>query len=433
MTVVDKPTELQALLVIVVAFVFLVGLAGSIAAWFWALGHFEGIRRWTGWDRDRPQTVIGIVDLVACFFAMVFAQTLVLYSITLVVGRDAVFPNRTKAPAEEISVLPASFAPDPSQENVINSALELTSQLKTQSETQLQTQLETQLGTELRTESGSESEDKTDQKEASDDTEPTIAPWITPILTMSFLLGGIISVGLVLIRTGARPAQIGLSLQRFGTDVLIGGMVFLMMTPVLMIVSSIAISITDVEYQHPVMDAMAKEPWTYPLLFIGAVICAPIWEEYVFRGLLIGWLDSIRSSGGRWWVILLGCTGRVPKHFESGSFGAGRFSTDNLGELNLDENRLSVDAAAVSDDDRDAVAESDNRYPPWWPAILSGLLFGLAHFEYGVSWIPLVVFGTVVGRLYQLRRSIVPCVVVHALFNGMSMLGLAMQLMDQQN
>jgi membrane protease YdiL (CAAX protease family) len=58
-------------------------------------------------------------------------------------------------------------------------------------------------------------------------------------------------------------------------------------------------------------------------------------------------------------------------------------------------------------------------------ALASGTLFGLAHFEYGVSWVPLIVLGTIMARVYQLRRSVVPCIVIHALFNSMSLMGLA--------
>jgi len=59
-------------------------------------------------------------------------------------------------------------------------------------------------------------------------------------------------------------------------------------------------------------------------------------------------------------------------------------------------------------------------------------LFGLAHWGYGVSWIPLLVLGTIMARVYQLRRSVVPCVVIHALFNTMSLIGLAGGLILQK-
>jgi hypothetical protein len=32
--------------------------------------------------------------------------------------------------------------------------------------------------------------------------------------------------------------------------------------------------------------------------------------------------------------------------------------------------------------------------------------------------------------LFQLRKSILPCIVVHACFNGLSMLGLAVQVLS---
>jgi membrane protease YdiL (CAAX protease family) len=53
------------------------------------------------------------------------------------------------------------------------------------------------------------------------------------------------------------------------------------------------------------------------------------------------------------------------------------------------------------------------------------MVFGLAHFSYGISWVPLILFGLISGRLFQLRRSIVPCIVLHACFNALSMFGLA--------
>ena len=68
------------------------------------------------------------------------------------------------------------------------------------------------------------------------------------------------------------------------------------------------------------------------------------------------------------------------------------------------------------------------RFPPWCIAILSGLIFGLAHFEYGVSWVPLVVLGTVLARVYQLQRSILPCILMHGLFNSLAMVGIAVEL-----
>ena len=78
----------------------------------------------------------------------------------------------------------------------------------------------------------------------------------------------------------------------------------------------------------------------------------------------------------------------------------------------------------------DSVEKPKEYNPPWWPSLLSGTLFGFAHFNYGVSWVALIVFGMVLGRLYQLRQSIIPVIAVHVLFNSMNvtMLGLSILL-----
>ena len=70
----------------------------------------------------------------------------------------------------------------------------------------------------------------------------------------------------------------------------------------------------------------------------------------------------------------------------------------------------------------------DGYTPPWWPTLLSGTLFGLAHFSYGVSWVALILFGIVLGRLYQIRQSIIPVIMVHFMFNGMNIVILGLSL-----
>jgi membrane protease YdiL (CAAX protease family) len=57
-----------------------------------------------------------------------------------------------------------------------------------------------------------------------------------------------------------------------------------------------------------------------------------------------------------------------------------------------------------------------------WPAILaSAVLFGLAHLGHGLGWIPLVGFGVVAGYLVRQTGSILPAIVLHALFNATSL------------
>lgn len=58
---------------------------------------------------------------------------------------------------------------------------------------------------------------------------------------------------------------------------------------------------------------------------------------------------------------------------------------------------------------------------PWLAILTSAVLFGLAHLGHGLGWIPLVGFGVVAGVLTRQTGSILPAIVLHALFNATSL------------
>lgn len=65
----------------------------------------------------------------------------------------------------------------------------------------------------------------------------------------------------------------------------------------------------------------------------------------------------------------------------------------------------------------------ERREPEWgWrPAIvLSSLAFAAAHVGQGLAWVPLFFFGLVAGYLARQTGSIVPGIVMHSLFNAVS-------------
>ena len=51
---------------------------------------------------------------------------------------------------------------------------------------------------------------------------------------------------------------------------------------------------------------------------------------------------------------------------------------------------------------------------------VSSLAFGLAHLGHGLAWLPLVLFGAVLGFLARQTGSILPGIIVHGLFNAVS-------------
>ncbi len=62
------------------------------------------------------------------------------------------------------------------------------------------------------------------------------------------------------------------------------------------------------------------------------------------------------------------------------------------------------------------------------PAIAaSALAFGLAHLGHGLAWVPLVLFGGVLGYMARQTGSIVPGIILHGLFNAVSVVIVLLQ------
>jgi len=385
-----NPTQLY----LTAAFSLLIigAMLASFCVWIGVFSNFRSILSWSGWKRDDHASRIGLVDLIACFFCIILAQGLVLYTLEVVTGQDLFKPGKARPPvgAPNDPVRAPSDAAAPELASLAASASNVEQDLQGENEKPRDEVVDSvstasDVGTETGNEASAVENVKSAAAEKGDATETP--SWLTPYLTLALLLGALLSVLVLLLRTRTSPVQLGLVNRELLRDLWIGALVFLWVTPLVMVVAAVVNNLLGVEYQHPVVDAMKENPYMLPSLFFGAVVCAPIWEEYAFRGLLIGWFDSIRQSGGNPLKIFLGAGNRVA--------------------------------------DREEVSA----YAPWWPAILSGVFFGGAHVGYGVSWVPLMVLGTVLGRLYQVRRSIVPCVVVHGLFNSLSMVGLAVEVL----
>jgi membrane protease YdiL (CAAX protease family) len=188
-------------------------------------------------------------------------------------------------------------------------------------------------------------------------------------------------------RTGCSIQRLGWRTDHWQEDLLAGFQVYLMMTPVIFILNALLSSLTGVPYDHPIYEMIQTYPWLLGVAFWLVSIVAPVFEEFAFRTLLNGWFESIH----------------------------------------IGKNKLAATAFGEAPSDYDSLPLGYS--PPWWPAILSGVLFGLAHFSYGVSWVNLSILGIVLGRLYQIRQSLIPVMVVHCLFNSTSIVLLGLKLL----
>lgn len=184
----------------------------------------------------------------------------------------------------------------------------------------------------------------------------------TPELTgtaVGTLAAAAVGVAIVLAAGGTRRS-LGLFSDEPSLDLRLAVGTVLLITPPLLLVSGALNAI--VPYEHPILDLLARfrDPATLAAVWLSAVVAAPIGEEIFFRGVLQGWFESLASR----------------------QVGAGRRSVV--------------------------------------PVVASALAFAAAHVGQGLGWIPLVGFGIAVGFLRSARGSLLPCIVVHAIFNAIS-------------
>ncbi len=181
---------------------------------------------------------------------------------------------------------------------------------------------------------------------------------------------------------------------------------------------------------------------------VTAAIIAPVTEEFLFRVMIQGWLQSIPFKSafanivGGWYPAAW----RMPI---AQAVGHGA-EADNLqaniqagatGELDNISNSVSpsYDANITSEQPvglaqelgQPEVVELD-LVPPLWPSLVSGVLFGLAHWGYGLSFIPLIALGIVLGLVYRATHSIWPCIVIHGMLNSTSMALLGFTILMQR-
>jgi len=116
-----------------------------------------------------------------------------------------------------------------------------------------------------------------------------------------------------------------------------------------------------VPYRHAIVDFLNahRDPLSIGLVVFAAVVAAPVAEEFLFRRVLQGWLEG--------WL--------------------------------------------------------EPREPRWGGVTaigLSSLAFAAAHVGQGMAWVPLFFFGLIVGYLARQTGSIVPGIILHGLFNAVS-------------
>ena len=264
-----------------------------------------------------------------------------------------------------------------------------------------------------------------------------------------FLLITIFGIGWLVVVCKATRHDLGLpgSLREYARDIRIGIVAGLAsLAPVYMVQVALSLMLQP-DSRHPLLDQLEQSTTPEVLVTVlgAAVLAAPLFEEFTFRLLLQGALERLED-------VALGFRAterRVERPVEPAPASTGTDPHEIIGDNSEDrradpEDAIRPDAIHLPAGRTDSVTLSDPPPNPlpigdhpggapsegllpglphgWFPILGSGFLFGLAHFGHGVDPVPLFLFGTILGYLYQRTHRIVPSITAHMLLNGYSLI-----------
>jgi membrane protease YdiL (CAAX protease family) len=219
---------------------------------------------------------------------------------------------------------------------------------------------------------------------ASGETDAAIAPSQMPALLMSAATVNLVvlvaAVAWIRYRRRADWTDLGLDLRRLPADVLVGLIAFAVVSVPIYAMQAGLTQLTPSE--HPIVKAWQElEPgWELRLSSLfSVVLVAPLTEEFLFRVLLQGWLESL-----------------------------GRFKSLE-GGASIQRNDQPMTGAAIQP------ACTRRR---WVPIVLSSLIFALMHLAHGPDVVPLFFFALALGYLYQQTHRLWAPMVVHLCLNA---------------
>lgn len=174
-------------------------------------------------------------------------------------------------------------------------------------------------------------------------------------------------------------------------DARLGLWAVLMLAPVVYVVQ-IASSLIWLPRAHPVMESMQQD-WSASTAWIvvaSAVLAAPVAEELVFRGVLLGWFTTVAWTGWKQGVRM----------FQSPS-------------CPLPADAKLLDASSLS-----GVCVPYRVF--WIPNVLTSFIFAMLHFAQWPAPLGLFVLSLGLGWLAQATGRLGAPIVAHAVFNGFS-------------
>jgi membrane protease YdiL (CAAX protease family) len=224
------------------------------------------------------------------------------------------------------------------------------------------------------------------------------------------------------VRFRATAADLGWSTVQFRADLRLGVVAFLALAPPVYALQLLLVQ--WFESKHPLVELIRRDrqPDMILVSVLSAVIVAPLIEEYLFRGLLQGWLERLADGRDAPQHLMLGGPARrrsepVPDEPTTMSEPAppGTLPGDAANPY------LVTALAGGPAAEFPSVARGATAPGAHWPIFVSALAFAVMHLSHGPDWIPLFLLALGLGYIYRQTHRLVPVIVVHFLLNACSL------------
>jgi membrane protease YdiL (CAAX protease family) len=272
---------------------------------------------------------------------------------------------------------------------------------------------------------------------------------ISSPLSLALTLG--ILFLMLFVRSGCRPHHLGLSWSRWPANVALGLVAVIVTAPVVLGINALA-SLVLGEGAHPFTLAAGdiEHGWEWFFLGFQAIVAAPILEEIVFRGVLLGWLRRATLAGHlgvisaaifvvafRSWIFggdeqenLLNVEPLVLAVVLAGCYVYAMYRLVRRFNLQEDEIQAWRPQASRNPDHAEAFWSKEDVDRKWRDANArlaifgSAMLFAIFHADAWPAPIALLLLALVLGALAMRTQNLVGPIVLHAAFNLISFIAL---------
>ncbi len=233
---------------------------------------------------------------------------------------------------------------------------------------------------------------------------------------------------LLFLGSRARLHQIGFTWRDAPMNIVRGLIAYPLLAPIVFAAFGAALSYWG-KTNHPMEDVIRNDQsgTTIALTVLTGVILAPVVEELMFRGMLLGWLLSVvrrneKPVGDDIEPVLLYADDEITDPL------APTGSAENPIDLGLDHDPHNPFAAPAALPSRampprtrpEWVVPGSDGLPGFFCNVAVSLIFALLHGKQWPAPIPIFILSLGLGYLFQRTGSLVPNITLHMVFNGIS-------------